>query len=86
MMRFFQQMAAKLYHNPASFFTTSSTTTASLYLGNPMDPPDVVGVDLGSARPTQLPGRSKSECLIDKRQKLVVSEDIKLCNNGTFLN
>lgn len=34
-----------------------------------MDPPDVVGVDLGSARPTQLPGRSKSECLIRKRQK-----------------
>lgn len=33
-----------------------------LYLGNPMDPPDVVGVDLGSARPTQLPGRSKKPC------------------------
>lgn len=33
----------------------------SLYLGNPMDPPDVVGVDLGDARPTQLPGRAKSK-------------------------
>ncbi|XP_054870028.1 tyrosine kinase, non-receptor, 2b isoform X2 [Amphiprion ocellaris] len=32
-----------------------------LYLGNPMDPPDVLGVDLGTARPTQLPGRSKKE-------------------------
>ncbi|KAJ6655493.1 hypothetical protein lerEdw1_005071 [Lerista edwardsae] len=32
-----------------------------LYLGNPMDPPDVLGVDLHSARPTQLPGRSKRE-------------------------
>lgn len=26
-----------------------------------MDPPDVIGVDLGDARPTQLPGRAKSE-------------------------
>lgn len=26
-----------------------------------MDPPDVVGVDLGDARPTQLPGRAKSK-------------------------
>ncbi|XP_054870036.1 tyrosine kinase, non-receptor, 2b isoform X9 [Amphiprion ocellaris] len=33
-----------------------------LYLGNPMDPPDVLGVDLGTARPTQLPGRSKKPC------------------------
>ncbi|RXN35994.1 activated CDC42 kinase 1-like isoform X2 [Labeo rohita] len=30
-----------------------------LYLGNPMDPPDVLGLDLNSARPTQLPGRAK---------------------------
>ncbi|XP_061493572.1 activated CDC42 kinase 1 isoform X2 [Rhineura floridana] len=30
-----------------------------LYLGNPMDPPDVLGVDLNSVRPTQLPGRAK---------------------------
>uniref|UniRef100_A0A8C1RIP0 Activated CDC42 kinase 1 n=1 Tax=Cyprinus carpio TaxID=7962 RepID=A0A8C1RIP0_CYPCA len=30
-----------------------------LYLGNPMDPPDVLGQELNSARPTQLPGRSK---------------------------
>ncbi|CAF97625.1 unnamed protein product, partial [Tetraodon nigroviridis] len=33
-----------------------------LYLGNPMDPPDVIGVDLGDARPTQLPGRAKKPC------------------------
>uniref|UniRef100_A0A671S912 Activated CDC42 kinase 1 n=1 Tax=Sinocyclocheilus anshuiensis TaxID=1608454 RepID=A0A671S912_9TELE len=30
-----------------------------LYLGNPMDPPDVLGLELNSARPTQLPGRAK---------------------------
>ncbi|XP_043926220.1 activated CDC42 kinase 1 isoform X2 [Protopterus annectens] len=30
-----------------------------LYLGNPMDPPDVLGMDLNTARPTQLPGRAK---------------------------
>ncbi|XP_028284299.1 tyrosine kinase, non-receptor, 2b isoform X3 [Parambassis ranga] len=32
-----------------------------LYLGNPMDPPDVLGVDLDAGRPTQLPGRAKKE-------------------------
>ncbi|XP_029970887.1 activated CDC42 kinase 1 isoform X3 [Salarias fasciatus] len=32
-----------------------------LYLGNPMDPPDVLGLDLGAARPTQLPGRARKE-------------------------
>ncbi|XP_051990302.1 tyrosine kinase, non-receptor, 2b isoform X1 [Xyrauchen texanus] len=33
-----------------------------LYLGNPMDPPDVLGLDLNSARPTQLSGRTKKPC------------------------
>ncbi|XP_052659763.1 activated CDC42 kinase 1 isoform X3 [Harpia harpyja] len=33
-----------------------------LYLGNPMDPPDILGVDLSAARPTQLPGRAKKPC------------------------
>ncbi|CAN9503082.1 unnamed protein product [Ophioblennius macclurei] len=33
-----------------------------LYLGNPMDPPDVLGSDLSAARPTQLPGRAKKPC------------------------
>ncbi|XP_063298901.1 activated CDC42 kinase 1 isoform X3 [Pelobates fuscus] len=32
-----------------------------LYLGNPMDPPDILGLDQGTARPTQLPGRAKRE-------------------------
>ncbi|XP_078266394.1 tyrosine kinase, non-receptor, 2b isoform X6 [Rhinoraja longicauda] len=32
-----------------------------LYLGNPMDPPDVLGLDMKLTRPTQLPGRSKKE-------------------------
>ncbi|KAK1168634.1 activated CDC42 kinase 1-like isoform X4 [Acipenser oxyrinchus oxyrinchus] len=34
----------------------------SLYLGNPMDPPDVLGMDMNAARPTQLPGRAKKPC------------------------
>ncbi|XP_039999133.1 tyrosine kinase, non-receptor, 2b isoform X6 [Xiphias gladius] len=33
-----------------------------LYLGNPMDPPDVLGLDLSATRPTQLPGRAKKPC------------------------
>ncbi|KAM4544178.1 activated CDC42 kinase 1 isoform 2-T3 [Fundulus diaphanus] len=33
----------------------------SLYLGNPMDPPDVLGFDSGTARPTKLPNRSKKK-------------------------
>ncbi|XP_053739168.1 tyrosine kinase, non-receptor, 2b isoform X2 [Synchiropus splendidus] len=32
-----------------------------LYLGNPMDPPDVLTADKSTARPTQLPGRAKKE-------------------------
>ncbi|KAM4533377.1 activated CDC42 kinase 1 isoform 3-T4 [Odontesthes bonariensis] len=35
----------------------------SLYLGNPMDPPDVLGFDSSTARPTKLPNRSKTEGL-----------------------
>ncbi|KAM9315613.1 activated CDC42 kinase 1 isoform 1-T1 [Gastrophryne carolinensis] len=30
-----------------------------LYLGNPMDPPDILGLDQGTSKPTQLPGRAK---------------------------
>ncbi|XP_036411515.1 activated CDC42 kinase 1-like isoform X2 [Megalops cyprinoides] len=33
-----------------------------LYLGNPMDPPDVLGMELSATRPTQLPGRAKKAC------------------------
>uniref|UniRef100_A0A3P9LQB3 Activated CDC42 kinase 1 n=2 Tax=Oryzias latipes TaxID=8090 RepID=A0A3P9LQB3_ORYLA len=33
----------------------------SLYLGNPMDPPDVLGLDSGTSRPTKLPNRSKKQ-------------------------
>ncbi|KAI3354878.1 hypothetical protein L3Q82_004676 [Scortum barcoo] len=33
----------------------------SLYLGNPMDPPDVLGMDSGTARPTKLPNRAKKQ-------------------------
>ncbi|KAM6908022.1 activated CDC42 kinase 1 [Lycodopsis pacificus] len=33
----------------------------SLYLGNPMDPPDVLGMDPSTARPTKLPNRSKKQ-------------------------
>ncbi|XP_041717657.2 activated CDC42 kinase 1 isoform X2 [Coregonus clupeaformis] len=31
----------------------------SLYLGNPMDPPDVMGMDPSTARPTKLPNRTR---------------------------
>ncbi|XP_053268601.1 activated CDC42 kinase 1 [Pleuronectes platessa] len=33
----------------------------SLYLGNPMDPPDVLGMEAGIARPTKLPNRAKKQ-------------------------
>ncbi|XP_045889981.1 activated CDC42 kinase 1 isoform X1 [Micropterus dolomieu] len=33
----------------------------SLYLGNPMDPPDVLGIDSGISRPTKLPNRAKKQ-------------------------
>ncbi|KAJ8357047.1 hypothetical protein SKAU_G00198410 [Synaphobranchus kaupii] len=33
-----------------------------LYLGNPMDPPDILGLDFKAAHPTQLPGRAKKPC------------------------
>ncbi|XP_028425721.1 activated CDC42 kinase 1 isoform X4 [Perca flavescens] len=33
----------------------------SLYLGNPMDPPDILGMESGTARPTKLPNRSKKQ-------------------------
>ncbi|MFT7796618.1 activated CDC42 kinase 1 isoform X1 [Arapaima gigas] len=33
-----------------------------LYLGNPMDPPDILGMDQNTAQPTQLPGRAKKPC------------------------
>ncbi|XP_029002930.1 activated CDC42 kinase 1 [Betta splendens] len=33
----------------------------SLYLGNPMDPPDVLGMDSGISRPTKLPNRAKKQ-------------------------
>ncbi|KAM9416647.1 activated CDC42 kinase 1-like [Salvelinus alpinus] len=33
----------------------------SLYLGNPMDPPDVMGMDPSTARPTKLPNRTRKQ-------------------------
>ncbi|XP_071751582.1 activated CDC42 kinase 1 [Centroberyx gerrardi] len=33
----------------------------SLYLGNPMDPPDILGADPSIARPTKLPNRAKKQ-------------------------
>ncbi|TTN01733.1 Activated CDC42 kinase 1 [Bagarius yarrelli] len=47
-----------------------------LYLGNPMDPPDVIGVDLNAPRPTQLPGRAK------KANYDPVTEDEDLTSSG----
>lgn len=37
----------------------------SLYLGNPMDPPDVLGMDSNAAKPTKLPNRVKSKQSLD---------------------
>ncbi|XP_064796846.1 activated CDC42 kinase 1-like isoform X1 [Oncorhynchus masou masou] len=62
-----------------------------LYLGNPMDPPDVLGLDLNAARPTQLPGRAKKEAPTCPPQPLVlvkkpcydsVTEDEELTASG----
>ncbi|KAF3836258.1 hypothetical protein F7725_028816, partial [Dissostichus mawsoni] len=36
-----------------------------LYLGNPMDPPDVLGMDSGIARPTKLPNQPFYDSVID---------------------
>uniref|UniRef100_A0A8K9V755 Activated CDC42 kinase 1 n=1 Tax=Oncorhynchus mykiss TaxID=8022 RepID=A0A8K9V755_ONCMY len=47
-----------------------------LYLGNPMDPPDVLGLDLNAARPTQLLGRAKKPCYDS------VTEDEELTASG----
>ncbi|XP_041697479.1 activated CDC42 kinase 1 isoform X1 [Coregonus clupeaformis] len=62
-----------------------------LYLGNPMDPPDVLGLDLNAARPTQLPGRTKKEAPPRPPQPVVlvkkpcydsVTEDEELTASG----
>uniref|UniRef100_A0A674DWV8 Activated CDC42 kinase 1 n=1 Tax=Salmo trutta TaxID=8032 RepID=A0A674DWV8_SALTR len=62
-----------------------------LYLGNPMDPPDVLGLDLNAARPTQLPGRAKKEAptrppqpsvLVKKPCYDSVTEDEELTASG----
>lgn len=37
----------------------------SLYLGNPMDPPDVLGMDSNATKPTKLPNRAKSKQSLD---------------------
>ncbi|XP_034146307.1 tyrosine kinase, non-receptor, 2b isoform X3 [Esox lucius] len=47
-----------------------------LYLGNPMGPPDVLGLDLNATRPTQLPGRAKKPCYDP------VTEDEDLTTSG----
>ncbi|XP_053293329.1 activated CDC42 kinase 1 isoform X3 [Pleuronectes platessa] len=47
-----------------------------LYLGNPLDPPDVLSLDLSGTRPTQLPGRSKKPCYD------LVNEDEDLTSAG----
>uniref|UniRef100_A0AAR2JLA5 Activated CDC42 kinase 1 n=1 Tax=Pygocentrus nattereri TaxID=42514 RepID=A0AAR2JLA5_PYGNA len=52
-----------------------------LYLGNPMDPPDVLGLDLSVPRPTQLPGRAKSEFSF-KPTYDPVTEDEDLSSSG----
>ncbi|XP_053083455.1 tyrosine kinase, non-receptor, 2b isoform X3 [Pangasianodon hypophthalmus] len=62
-----------------------------LYLGNPMDPPDVLGLDLNAPRPTQLPGRTKKDppprppqpaVLMKKPNYDPVTEDEDLTSSG----
>lgn len=48
-----------------------------LYLGNPMDPPDVLAVDLAATRPTQLPGRSKKPCYDPVNEEDLTSAGLK---------
>ncbi|XP_016364027.1 tyrosine kinase, non-receptor, 2b [Sinocyclocheilus rhinocerous] len=64
-----------------------------LYLGNPMDPPDVLGLELNSARPTQLPGRAKKEppprppqpsLLVKKPSYDAVAEDEDQTSSGLW--
>ncbi|XP_034469459.1 tyrosine kinase, non-receptor, 2b isoform X8 [Hippoglossus hippoglossus] len=47
-----------------------------LYLGNPLDPPDVLSLDLSGTQPTQLPGRAKKPCYD------LVNEDEDLTSAG----
>ncbi|XP_034469456.1 tyrosine kinase, non-receptor, 2b isoform X5 [Hippoglossus hippoglossus] len=62
-----------------------------LYLGNPLDPPDVLSLDLSGTQPTQLPGRAKKEppprppqpaVLIKKPCYDLVNEDEDLTSAG----
>uniref|UniRef100_A0A8C5CQR7 Activated CDC42 kinase 1 n=1 Tax=Gadus morhua TaxID=8049 RepID=A0A8C5CQR7_GADMO len=53
-----------------------------LYLGNPMDPPDtLLGVELPSPRPAQLPGRAKKPCY----DSVAEDEDAPLGRTGRLL-
>uniref|UniRef100_A0A8C1KE52 Activated CDC42 kinase 1 n=1 Tax=Cyprinus carpio TaxID=7962 RepID=A0A8C1KE52_CYPCA len=52
-----------------------------LYLGNPMDPPDVLGMDLNAAKPTKLPNRAKKpfyDSVLDDDDDLIVTGVKKL--------
>lgn len=51
-------------HLPRGFLTATTAHWFSpyrLYLGNPMDPPDLLSVELSTSRPTQHLGRVKSK-------------------------
>ncbi|KAL4631067.1 activated CDC42 kinase 1-like isoform X5 [Arapaima gigas] len=54
----------------------------SLYLGNPMDPPDVLGVDLTTSQPTQLPGRTKKPCYDPVNEDGLLTSGLKKCSLG----
>uniref|UniRef100_A0A672T310 Activated CDC42 kinase 1 n=1 Tax=Sinocyclocheilus grahami TaxID=75366 RepID=A0A672T310_SINGR len=52
-----------------------------LYLGNPMDPPDVLGMDSNAAKPTMLPNRAKKpfyDSVLDDDDDLIVTGVKKL--------
>lgn len=47
-------------------------SACSIYLGNPMDPPDVLGMDPNADRPTKLPNRAKSESPEHRYRRLML--------------
>uniref|UniRef100_A0AAR2JCC2 Activated CDC42 kinase 1 n=1 Tax=Pygocentrus nattereri TaxID=42514 RepID=A0AAR2JCC2_PYGNA len=52
-----------------------------LYLGNPMDPPDVLGMETNTARPTKLPNRAKKpfyDSVLEDDDDLIVTGVKKL--------
>uniref|UniRef100_A0A8C9ZH34 Activated CDC42 kinase 1 n=1 Tax=Sander lucioperca TaxID=283035 RepID=A0A8C9ZH34_SANLU len=58
----------------------------SLYLGNPMDPPDILGMDSGTARPTKLPNRSKSKYIQNFKHRVHTLRGFIVINYCTLVH